>query len=220
MTVTYLGNGQAKGLSADTKPTTYPTNATFFETDTGRTYYWNGSAWVGSTVDEAALDVADLGGSLDVVKGGTGALTLTGVLKGNGTSAFTTLTGTFFGMWVGMFQGTSNTARFTPVGAGNQTGTTEADVSIIWPYAVTIKRIRYNISGNTKDGNTVMAFRDDGVDVQPNTQTAGSSTDFDSGALSTAVAANSVINFRHDTSASSSGTIQTLMYVIWEGALF
>jgi hypothetical protein len=45
MTISYSGANQLYGLSSDTKPTTVPTGSTFFETDTLREYYWNGSTW-------------------------------------------------------------------------------------------------------------------------------------------------------------------------------
>ncbi len=220
MTIEYKSGNLITGVAADTKPTTVPTGSRFLETDTRREYYFDGATWTGITVDESALDIADVGGTLDVVKGGTGAVTLTGVLVGAGTSNITTLTGTFFGVWAGCHSGTSNTARFYPINGGNTSLTVEADVGIIFPYAVTLKRIRYLVSGNTKDASTVIAFRDDGVDVQAFTSTAASQTDFDSGAISTAVAASSVINWKVDASASSTGTIVVYMYAIWEGALF
>ncbi len=220
MTIAYKAGNLLTGVAADTKPTTVPTGSRFLETDTRREYYFDGATWTGVTVDESALDIADCGGTLDVVKGGTGAITLTGVLKGNGTGAVTVLNGTFFGVWSGCHSGTSNTARFYPINGGNTSVTTEADVGLTFPYAVTLKRIRYLVNGNTKDASTSMAFRDDGVDVQVHTVTAASNTDFDSGAISTAVAANSVINWRLDASASSTGTIVVYMYAIWEAALF
>lgn len=34
------------GISTDTKPTSPPTGSTFFETNTGLTYFYNGTAWV------------------------------------------------------------------------------------------------------------------------------------------------------------------------------
>jgi hypothetical protein len=220
MTLKWFAGDLIKGLSSDTKPTTnLPAGYRFFETDTEQAYYWNGSSWT-ATLDETSIDIADLGGSLDVIKGGTGAITLTGVLVGNGTSAITTLSGLFHGVWSGAFSGTSNTLRYAPINGGNTTVTTEADVGIIYPYAVTLKRIRYLVSGNTKDANTVISFRDDSADVQSSTISAGSNTDFDSGAISTAVAANSVINWKADASASASGTITVYMFAIWEAALF
>ena len=40
-------------------------------------------------VNEANLTLGNIGGTLGVAKGGSGATTLTGYLKGNGTAAFT-----------------------------------------------------------------------------------------------------------------------------------
>jgi hypothetical protein len=40
-------------------------------------------------VNEANLSLGNIGGTLIVAKGGSGATTLTGYLKGNGTAAFT-----------------------------------------------------------------------------------------------------------------------------------
>jgi hypothetical protein len=75
------------GISTDTKPTSPATGSTFFETDTGRTYYYNSSAWVEQVVSSSVLT-----GTLGVASGGTGAATHTaGILKGSGTSAFTTV---------------------------------------------------------------------------------------------------------------------------------
>jgi hypothetical protein len=45
MAITYLGNGMLRGLSTDTKPTTYPAGTRFFETNTGAEFYYTGSAW-------------------------------------------------------------------------------------------------------------------------------------------------------------------------------
>ena len=47
MTVKHLGNGYYTCLAADTKPTNARTNAQIKETDTGKTFYYSGSAWVG-----------------------------------------------------------------------------------------------------------------------------------------------------------------------------
>ena len=45
MTVKYLGDNQYQGLAADTKPTNAAVNAQFYETDTGKLYRYNGTAW-------------------------------------------------------------------------------------------------------------------------------------------------------------------------------
>ncbi len=92
MTLAYKAGNLITGVSGDTKPTTVPTGSRFLETDTRTEYYFDGATWTGVTVDESALDIADLGGILDVVKGGTGAITLTGWLKGNGTGVVTSHT--------------------------------------------------------------------------------------------------------------------------------
>jgi hypothetical protein len=46
LTIVHLGNGVLRGLSTDTKPTTYPVGSTFLETDTGNEFYYNGTSWV------------------------------------------------------------------------------------------------------------------------------------------------------------------------------
>jgi hypothetical protein len=46
MTIKYLSGNRISGLEADTKPTSIPTDSEFFETDTDKTYTFNGSSWV------------------------------------------------------------------------------------------------------------------------------------------------------------------------------
>jgi hypothetical protein len=92
--------------------------------DNGEIYRYNGSSWVRTTV--TSLSVANTGfslssstgnvtlsGTLDVDNGGTGATSLTGVLIGNGTSAFSALSGTASQL---LRRNSSNTAYefFTP----------------------------------------------------------------------------------------------------------
>lgn len=48
--------------------------------------------WTGSDFAVAAQDAANMNGTLAVNRGGTGAATLTGIVKGSGTSAFTAAT--------------------------------------------------------------------------------------------------------------------------------
>jgi hypothetical protein len=91
------------GVAADTKPTTWGgvavvTNAEFFETDTKKSYYFNGATWDEQAVSAAAVSgtvnlTSQVTGTLPVANGGSGAATFTaGILKGSGTSAFTTVT--------------------------------------------------------------------------------------------------------------------------------
>jgi hypothetical protein len=70
-------------------------------TATAETFIFKGTGTPGSYVDgdfvkieapQAAADLSTATGTLSVEKGGTGAVTLTGILLGNGTSAVTTLT--------------------------------------------------------------------------------------------------------------------------------
>lgn len=46
MTIRNIGNALLSGLSTDTKPTTYPTDSIFIETNTGSIYVYNGTSWV------------------------------------------------------------------------------------------------------------------------------------------------------------------------------
>lgn len=89
---------------------------------------------------------------------------------------------------------------------------TENIVDLIHDYAFTITRYRIMVHSNTKDGNTIVAFRDDGADVTGTVFTiaAGVTGELDSGALSVAVAAGSRINWKIDQTASTTGSI-----VVW-----
>jgi hypothetical protein len=138
--VVKLCNGILAGLTADTKPTTYPNGTVFIDIQTGAIWMYISSVWtaitsttgeantasnvgsgtgvfksksaldlqfksltatsskialanntndVGIDVTEANLTLSNMIGPLSVAKGGTGAATLTGILKGAGTSAIT-----------------------------------------------------------------------------------------------------------------------------------
>ena len=69
---------------------------------------------------------------------------------------------------------------------------------------------------NGLNGSSVFAFRDDAADVTGTALTipAGSTAEVDSGPLSVSVAAGSKICFRHDTSASASGTWLMSHYLV------
>lgn len=92
MTVVEIANGILTGLTADTKPTTYPNGTIFLDTQTGARWMYISAAWTLITVPEASLTLSNMIGPLSVAKGGTGAATLTGILKGGGTSAFSAVT--------------------------------------------------------------------------------------------------------------------------------
>ncbi len=92
MTVVELVNGILTGLTADTKPTTYPNGTIFLDTQTGARWMYISSAWVQITAPEASLTLSNMIGPLSVAKGGTGVATLTGIPIASGTSAFTAVT--------------------------------------------------------------------------------------------------------------------------------
>ena len=66
MTIIYRAN-EIQGLSTDTKPTLVPTNTAFFETDTLRTYNFNGTNWVLSGIG-GSVSNAELDGSISFTK--------------------------------------------------------------------------------------------------------------------------------------------------------
>lgn len=69
----------------------FPASPTLNQTYTanGVTYKWDGVSWITFN----ATDVSNATGTLVVANGGTGATTITGLVKGNGTSAFTAAVG-------------------------------------------------------------------------------------------------------------------------------
>ena len=66
MTIVYRAN-EIQGLSNDTKPTLVPTNSSFFETDTLRTYNFDGTVWVLSGIG-GSVSNAELDGSIALTK--------------------------------------------------------------------------------------------------------------------------------------------------------
>jgi hypothetical protein len=98
------------------------------------------------------------------------------------------------------------------------TNATESIVDLIFDYAFTVKRIRLNSPTNTRNGNTIISFRDDGADATGATVTIGSTAtgEFDSGALSAAVAAGSRINWKVDPTAGSSGNLLCMGWLEYE----
>lgn len=92
---------------------------------------------------------------------------------------------------------------------GTQNATTESLIQATFPYALRIKRMIVKFATNSKDGATVVKLRDDAADVSGCTITipAGSTAEVDSGPIDTAIAAMSKVNWRVDTSASTTGNI-------------
>jgi hypothetical protein len=86
MAVTYHAGNILRGTTAERTGGTWtnlPAGWIYIESNGLSIYRWNGTTW-------DLLGAA--GGTVPVSAGGTGATTLTGILKGNGTSAFTALT--------------------------------------------------------------------------------------------------------------------------------
>ncbi len=59
MAITFFSGRKIRGLSTDTKPTAPEADSKFYETNTKKTFDWNGSAWVERTTPEAAAITAN-----------------------------------------------------------------------------------------------------------------------------------------------------------------
>ena len=89
-------------------------------------YYFSGSAWVRLIVPTD--NAANVSGTVAVANGGTGATTLTGILKGNGTSAFTAATaGTDYLTPTGSAASLTNFPTFNQNTTGNAATATTAE---------------------------------------------------------------------------------------------
>lgn len=89
-------------------------------------YYYSGSAWVRLIVPTD--NAANVSGTVAVANGGTGATTLTGILKGNGTSAFTAATaGTDYLAPTGSAASLTNFPTFNQNTTGNAATATTAE---------------------------------------------------------------------------------------------
>lgn len=96
------------------------------------------------------------------------------------------------------------------------TNATEGNSNIPYTKAFTVVRVRSRITAALTGGNTVLSFRDatGNQTIGSLTSTTGATGLFDSGAISTAVAAASSIGFKLDGSAASAGTLSS--YIIAE----
>jgi hypothetical protein len=135
------------------------------------------------------------------------------------TNKFTSVGLKFFGFFTGAHSGTSNTRRFYGINDANVSSLTEADFAAIFDYALTLKRIRYIVSGNTKNANTIISFRNDGVDIDDLTINAGQNLIHDSGPINISINAGAKLAWKMDASASASGTIIVFFYAAWEAIL-
>ena len=89
-TLTITGNFGTTFTVTGTTSVTLPTSGTLATTSNTVASFSGGST--GLTPSSATTGAVSLAGTLIVGNGGTGATTLTGILKGNGTSAFTAAT--------------------------------------------------------------------------------------------------------------------------------
>lgn len=90
----------------------------------------------------------------------------------------------------------------------------EGNIDIAIDYAFTLIRVRAAIQNNTKDGASLYGLRDDAADAGSVSVAASTNGEFDSGALSAAVASGSKITQFRDYSASTAGSIEA--HVIME----
>jgi len=86
---------------------------------------------------------------------------------------------------------------------------TEANISFPIFYDVELNRFICIVPANSKDGNTIIGMRDDGVTAGSVTIGGGLTGAFDSGALTVAIASGSDVNFIYDSTASTGGTLST-----------
>jgi len=85
--------------------------------------------------------------------------------------------------------------------------TLESQVQAPIHFDMTLTRLDVFVQNNSKDGDTVFSFRDDGVSLGIITVGTLLTGLFDSGALSDEIASGSLINFLDDLSASTLGSI-------------
>ena len=102
--------------------------------------------------------------------------------------------------------------RFSPWYASNDYVATEALAQAFLSFAFTVKRATLRVNTNARTVSTTLSMRDDGADVPSTSLTVPSATtgNFDSGAISQVVGANSLINIKIATGGS--GTFSGLAY--------
>lgn len=133
---------------------------------------------------------------------------------GGGAAKFITFTG--------IVTSTGNVLFFVPFGSVSnaESSSTEANEVSRVKSALTLLRHNAQVVTNTKNGATKVTCRDDGVDITGTdfSITASTTGEFDSGALTSAIAANSLICTERDTSASSSGSFRAHLTTEFEFA--
>ena len=206
----HIGNNVWIGLTTDTKPTVtnVPNGARVIEyaTDYSKfiVYVNDRNNWLPQsefieTIKNKTINAAD-----NII---TDASAASGdFLKHNGTRFVRNIPKSVQFFVFGM--STTSQLVFYQICPG-LSSSTEANQSVTCDYALTVKRVRASVDTNAKTGNVVLTMRDDGADVTGSavTMTAGNVGEFDSGAISVAVAAGSKINFKIDYTGSGTGSL-------------
>jgi hypothetical protein len=110
---------------------------------------------------------------------------------------------------------TGNVLRYLTLGASVATasGESEDNVNIVFDHILNIKRIKYIIGINTKNGISNISFRKNNADVVGTTLAINPAQvlTFDSGAIDIEILATDKICWKWDTTLSTTGTI-TIIY--------
>lgn len=101
---------------------------------------------------------------------------------------------------------TGNTIRYRSWWS-NIEAATETNTDTTIDYNIRIRRLRVVVTGNTKDGATIIGFRDDAVTTTSVSITALTTGEFDSGTVNTSIASGSLIDWILDRTASTTGSM-------------
>jgi len=93
--------------------------------------------------------------------------------------------------------------------------TAEANAVITFDWAITLKRIYLRVETNSKNGSTVIGYRDDGVTVASITVAASTTGEFDTGDITVLVDSGSLVNWIMNYTASTSGSWGDFMAQTW-----
>ena len=136
-TVNGIAKGNGTGFSAATAGTDYSAGTSALTTGIVKSTTTTGALTIAVAGDFPTLNqntsgtAANVTGTVAVPNGGTGATTLTGLVKGNGTSAFTAATaGTDYVIPAGNITGTSANVTGTVAIANGGTGATSAGAAL------------------------------------------------------------------------------------------
>jgi len=109
-------------------------------------------------------------------------------------------------VWIGSFMpstGNNGTRFFAIFGAVEDTIEIETTTTI--PFPLTIIQNGFSVQTNTKDGDSLLLFIDDGAIINTITVGAGLKGEFRNTDLTIPIALGSAINYRADRSASTTG---------------